>query len=618
MTGRLHLALAAALALSLTAVAAIAAAPGSGKIAPALAAAFRSSTNVPFVVLMQEQADLAGAGRLRTKEEKGRFVYAALHDAAVRVQQPLKEALARRGVGCRSFWIVNALWIAGDAATADLAAQRAEVRGVVADRVQSCPLPKPALAQPAATLSVEWNIAKIQAPDVWALGYTGQGVIVGGQDTGYMWDHAALKAAYRGWDGTNVDHNYNWHDAFHPAGTNASGSVAPWDDDGHGTHTMGTMVGTDGANQIGVAPGARWIGARNMQGGYGSYASYLECFEWFMAPTDLAGQNPDPARVPDVMNNSWAFEPVEGLTNVDMLKPAVEACRAAGIVVVAAAGNEGPSPSSVMYPPGLYQAVITAGAVDAGDTIASFSSRGPVTADGSGRMKPDVCAPGVNVRSSYNDGGYTSLQGTSMASPHVAGTVALILSAHPALKGQVDRIETLLERTAVPLSPTPDNTYGWGRINALAAVGVDDSDSDGMANWWEIVFGLNPTNALDATDDPDGDGMTSWEESICNTDPANRDSVLRIESVSAAAPGLASIAWQSRQDGFQTTRPYQVLWSDSLVGTNAGAWHVAQTNVAPTGDRTSVTVPVAADGAVRFYRVGVSTATGGVYSASVK
>jgi len=614
---RTGLALGLALAASVSAAAAL---PGAAKVAPSLSAAFRASANgtVPFVVLMQEQADLTGAGQCRTKEDKGRFVYAALRATAARVQQPLQTELAKRGVVCRGFWIVNAIWVSGDVTSAELAAQRPEVRGVVADQVQACPLPKPALVQPAATLGVEWNIAKIQAPDVWALGYTGQGVVVGGQDTGYTWDHPALKAAYRGWNGTNADHNYNWHDAFRATGTNGSGSAAPWDDNGHGTHTMGTMVGLDGVNQIGVAPGARWIGARNMSGGYGSYASYMECFEWFLAPTDLAGQNADPTRAPDVMNNSWDFEPIEGLTNVDVLRPAVEACRAAGIVVVDATGNEGSSPGSVMYPPEIYAAAISVGAVDINDTIASFSSRGPVTVDGSGRMKPDVTAPGVNVRSSIGSNGYVAFDGTSMAAPHVAGTVALILSAHPALKGQVDRIETLLERTAVPLSPTPDNTYGWGRINALAAVGLADSDADGIANWWEIVFGMNPTNALDAADDPDRDGKTTWEEWICNTDPTNRDSVLRIDSVSSSTQGVATVSWRSRQDGFENTRPYQVFYSDSL-GATGTVWHVAQTNVAPTGDWTTVTVSVTNDSStMRYYRVGVSTASGGVYSASVK
>jgi subtilisin family serine protease len=136
-------------------------------------------------------------------------------------------------------------------------------------------------------LGVEWNVEKINAPAAWALGYTGQGVVVAGADTGYQWDHPALKPQYRGWNGITVTHDYNWHDAIRDSTGNPCGndSPAPCDDDGHGTHTMGTIVGDDGAgNQVGVAPGAKWMGCRNMDEGYGTPARYIECFEFFLAP----------------------------------------------------------------------------------------------------------------------------------------------------------------------------------------------------------------------------------------------------------------------------------------------------------------------------------------------
>ena len=585
---------------------------GAEKVDPALAGQFAASADgrAPFLVVLQEQADLSPAARLLTKQEKGRFVYAALRAAAARTQQPVVDLLAHDGAACHPFWIVNAVWSRGRASAATQAAQRSDVRGVLADRVAVQPLPVPDAVQPLSTLGVEWGVSMIRAPDVWALGYTGQGVVVGGQDTGYAWDHPALKHAYRGWDGTNADHNFNWHDAIHAAVTNGSESAAPWDDLGHGTHTMGTMVGADGANQIGVAPGARWIGCRNMAYNVGTYARYLECFEWFLAPTDLVGGNPDPTRAPDVMNNSWVFTSGEGCTNVDMLKPAVEACRAAGIVVVASAGNSGPSAGSVVNPPALYAASFTVGSVDSSGTIAGTSSRGPVTADGSGRRKPDVCAPGVGVRSSVPGGSYETKSGTSMAGPHVAGAVALILSAHPTLRGQVDRIETLLERTAQPHSPAPDNTYGWGRIDVLAAVGLTDSDGDGIPDWWENIHGLNPTNALDAASDSDGDGMSNRDEWICNTDPNNRASVLRIEQVSISPEGAATIVWRSRQDGFTEPRLYDVLAGETLVQ-NPAAWQVVRSNVPSAGDWTSLVIPFETNTPARlFYRIRVSTAAG--------
>ena len=166
---------------------------------------------------------------------------------------------------------------------------------------------------------------------------------------------------------------------------------------------MGTMVGDDGgSNQVGVAPGAKWIGCRNMDQGNGTPATYAECFQWFIAPTDLAGNNPDPAKAPRDQQ-FMGMSAIEGCTDVNaVLKTVVESVNAAGILVVVSAGNDGSACSSVLDPAAIYDVVLSVGATDGAsttDAIASFSSRGPVTVDGSGRMKPDVSAPGVSVRS---------------------------------------------------------------------------------------------------------------------------------------------------------------------------------------------------------------------------
>ncbi|MGV8039523.1 MAG: S8 family serine peptidase [Thermoanaerobaculaceae bacterium] len=186
---------------------------------------------------------------------------------------------------------------------------------------------------------------------------------------------------------------------------------------------MGTMVGDDGGtNQIGMAPQAKWIGCRDMDGGVGTPASYADCFQFFMAPTDLTCQNPDTAKAPHVINNSWGCPPSEGCTDPNVLKTVVENTRAAGIVVVVSAGNSGSSCSTVSEPAAIYDASLTVGATTSTDSIASYSSRGPVTVDGSNRLKPDVSAPGSNIRSSVPGGGYEGgWSGTSMAGPHVAG-----------------------------------------------------------------------------------------------------------------------------------------------------------------------------------------------------
>ena len=460
-----------------------------------------------FLVILSEQADLSGATALKTKAAKGRYVFERLTEVAQRTQQPLLKTLQEKKLEYQPFWVANMICVRGDLPAIQSLAQRADTARIVANSANRVPDLLPVTAAPRITSSVEWNLSQVHAPDVWALGYTGQGVVVGGQDTGYQWNHPALINHYRGWDGTNANHNYNWHDAIHGPNPHNTGDnpcgynlTAPCDDNSHGTHTMGTMVGDDGAgNQIGMAPGAKWIGCRNMERGWGTSATYLECFQWFLAPTDLNDQNPDPSKAPDVINNSWYSDASEGTTNLFVFQTAVENLRAAGVVVVVSAGNEG-SGCSTITSPAIYDASFSVGATDSGDNIASFSSRGPVTVDGSNRLKPDVSAPGVNIRSSVPVNSYAGgWSGTSMAGPHVVGLVALLLSAHPELRGHVDTIEHIIESSAVPRTDSqscgdipgtdvPNNTYGWGRVDALAALNLCDSNYLHIAS---ITVGTN-------------------------------------------------------------------------------------------------------------------------------
>jgi serine protease AprX len=212
---------------------------------------------------------------------------------------------------------VNAIWVRGNLPIVQAMAERSDVNFIYPTGSGALSLPGGIEAEESSTLSVGSNIAWVKADQVWALGYTGQGVVVAGADTGVAWTHNALKNKYRGWNGTTVDHNYNWHDAIKNPNTGCPGSSPePCDDDvllggGHGTHTVGTMVGDDGGtNQIGMAPGAEWIACRNMNNGVGAVPTYLECMEWFIAPTDANGNNPDPSKAPHVINNSWGC--VEG------------------------------------------------------------------------------------------------------------------------------------------------------------------------------------------------------------------------------------------------------------------------------------------------------------------
>ena len=300
------------------------------------------------------------------------------------------------------------------------------------------------------------------------------------------WTHNALKPHYRGWDGQNANHNFNWHDSIHDSVGNPCGNDSPFpcDDFFHGSHTTGTAIGDDGmGNQIGMAPGAKWIGCRNMDEGDGTPARYMECMEFFLAPYPIncTPNEGDPSKAPDITINSWGCPATEGCS-ANTLEAAVAAQAAAGIQMVVAAGNGGSACSTVSDPPGIYGEAYSIGALNTGtDTIAGFSSRGPVTADGSNRIKPDITAPGTNTRSATNAGDnlYTTASGTSMATPHISGAMALLWCAIPSLRHQITASRDALNNTAVFISSTqcgtagpPNNVYGWGRIDIAAAVGT--------------------------------------------------------------------------------------------------------------------------------------------------
>src|ERR1700682_3244610 len=456
------------------------------KIAPWVLQHTADGTQAEFLVVLTDQADLSGAEALTTKQEKGRYVHDALWNKSQTTQGPILQWLRERGLEHQSFYIVNAILVKGTREAAEALASRPDVARVEGNpHIQnSLPQPGPAVEgplQPGAPATIEPGINYTHAPQVWALGFTGQGIVVASADTGQRWTHNALKPHYRGWNGTVANHDYNWHDSIHASVGNPCGNDSPFpcDDYFHGTHTTGTAIGDDGAgNQIGMAPGAKWIGCRNMDRGAGTPARYIECMQFFLAPYPVGGGQGDPTLAPDVTINSWGCPPSEGCS-ANTLQTAVEAQAAAGILMVVAAGNSGPGCSTVVDAPSLYAASYTAGTLSTGtDTIASFSSRGPVTIDGSGRIKPDISAPGTGTRSASNssDSAYTTASGTSMATPHVAGGAALLLSARPILHHDVAMQRTVLNNSAVHILSTqcgsqgpPNNVYGYGRLDVQAA-----------------------------------------------------------------------------------------------------------------------------------------------------
>ncbi len=457
------------------------------KIAAELWTATADGQPARFLVILTEQADLAAADALHGHADKTRYVYDTLRLTALRSQRPLRVWLDRQGIPYTTHYLVNMLAVEGDRKLLMALARRGDVASLAPNpRVAGVPpLTDLDLRQwtPSSPAGVEWGVSFVQAPQVWTTyGVRGEGVVVGVQDTGVAWDHPALRASYRGWDGSAADHAFNWHSAV-GATVACPDPAIPCDPYGHGTHVTGTITGDDGAgNQIGVAPGAAWIGCRNMDDqGRGTPSSYTECFEFFLAPYPPGGDpqlDGDPSLAAHIVNNSWNCPPSEGCGH-DTLQQVVETVRAAGVLVVASAGNNGSACSSALYPIGTYDASYSVGAVNASGAIASFSSRGPVTFNGSGISKPDISAPGVGVRSAFPPDRYVNLSGTSMAAPHVAGIYALLWSAYPSLIGQIDASEALLNASATRVvdltcgpagSPDYNHTYGWGYADALAAV----------------------------------------------------------------------------------------------------------------------------------------------------
>jgi hypothetical protein len=422
-------------------------------------------------VILHDQADLSQAASISNREDRLRYVYTTLTQHAEATQADLRATLDRLHIEYQPYYLVNSMQVKGGPFVRAYLSTRPEVDRILDSphlRPLHEPVPVSTSDQPAPT-SPPWNITSIGADRVWTeLGVTGKGIVVGQSDSGVDGAHPALRDGYRGHDGQD---DYNWLDPWNH-------TRKPTDIGGHGTHTIGSAVGQGG---IGVAPGAKWFGCVNLARNLGDPPWYLNCMQFMLAPYPQDGdpfKDGDPARAAHIINNSWGCPPIEGC-DASSLAPATNALRVAGIFVVASAGNEGPRCDSVRDPIAIYASAFSVGAVDRSGNIAFFSSRGPVTADGSGRIKPDLVAPGVDVLSAFPKGTYTALEGTSMAGPHVVGVVALMWSAQPKLIGDIERTQQILEETARPYTGpldncsaggTPNNTSGYGIVDAYAAV----------------------------------------------------------------------------------------------------------------------------------------------------
>ena len=428
-------------------------------------------------VIMKAQADLSDASQIKDIDARRTEAYKEMTQLANETQTDLRDTFDSLGVDYTPYYLVNAMEVRGGTLIRLFLLTRPEV-----DRVIHSPRLRPAQPVDAMSLSnmfgqgapsgVQWNVSMIGADKVWGeFGVRGEGIVIGQSDSGVDVNHPDLKDSYRG--KTDGD-DYNWFDPWY-------GGTSPYDENGHGTHTLGTVLGQNG---IGVAPDATWFACMNLNRNLGNPALYLDCMQFMLAPFPQGGDplaDGDPTRAADVLNNSWGCPEIEGC-DPDALLYAANHLRDAGIFVVVSTGNDGPNCSTVNAPLSLYDSVFSVGAIDRSGNVTEFSSRGPVTADGSNRMKPDIVAPGRDILSALPGGTYGALEGTSMAGPHVAGVVALLWSADPSLIGDIDRTEQIIIETAKPYTGNtsfgcfeggnPNAAYGYGIVDVYAAVKV--------------------------------------------------------------------------------------------------------------------------------------------------
>ena len=429
-------------------------------------------------VILDDQADLSAAAGIGDPIERRTYVYQTLTAHAARSQAGIRRALDTVNIDYQPYYLDNALEVDAGPLVRLWLESRPEVDRVLVSPelrpLPETPLPARGTADPPS--EPQWNLVDVGAPQVWAeFGARGQGIVIGQSDSGVDGTHPELEQQYRGnQTGGQIGDAYNWLDPW-------NGTPSPTDIGGHGTHTLGTVLG----RSVGVAPEATWIGCVNLARNLGNPPRYLDCLQFMLAPFPPEGDplvDGRPELGANVLNNSWGCPEIEGC-DASALLPAARALRAAGVFVVASAGNDGEACATITAPISLYDEVFTVGAVDSGGLIAPFSSRGPVTIDSSGRTKPDIVAPGVDVLSSFPGGTYAYSDGTSMAGPHVVGVVALLWSADPSLIGDIDRTEAILTETAQPLGSdlpgaflcgeetgVPNNVFGYGLIDAYAAV----------------------------------------------------------------------------------------------------------------------------------------------------
>jgi len=470
-----------------------------GASAPLPARAATSADRLDVLVVLKRQARLP-SDRSASRSARRAAILRALRDTANVHQAPVLALLARRkrqGLvdEVRPFWILNGLEVtAAPSVIAELAALPA-VQAIRANATIAAP------STPAAVAGAppEPNIALVNAPALWELGDDGHGVVVASMDTGVDVTHPDLAARWRG--GTN-----SWYDP------NGQHPTTPTDVSGHGTWTTGVMVGGDaGGTAVGMAPGARWIAAKIFDDrGAATTARIHAAFQWLLDPDG----NPSTDDAPDVVNNSWEMSAAGCQLEFQL---DLHTLRAAGILPVFSAGNHGPGTGTSVSPANNPEA-FAVGATTIADAIDPSSSRGPSSCGQA--VYPSLTAPGVNVRTTDLYASYTTQTGTSLAAPHVAGGLALLLSALPNLSAEQQ--ETALRGGAVDLgAPGADNVFGSGRLDILAAFNWANGAPD---------FSVSATPGSAATL---AGGSVSYDVTVANTNGFSGDVSLSLAGLPA-------------------------------------------------------------------------------------
>jgi subtilisin family serine protease len=394
------------------------------------------------IVTMRQQATLDGTsatGRKTRLKAVLNNLQATADQAQVGIRRSLDTWVAEGAVTSYApLWVLDAVSVTATPEVIRELAARPDVSSVTSDAVDLVPA--------AATQ----NLVDIGAPAVWELGDTGSGVVVATLDSGADVSHPDLEPNWRG--GTN-----SW---FDPYGQHTAGPV---DLSGHGTATLGAMVGgSTSGTAIGAAPGASWIAARVFNdSGAATTTAVHQAFQWILDPDG----DPATADAPRVVNGSWSIGSGPGCDLA--FQPDVQALSAAGILPVFAAGNFGAGPSSGVSPAN-YPESLAVGALTTTGGVLGSSGRGPSTCGGRTGQFPDLVAPGQDILTADRYGLYQVASGTSMAAPHAAGALALLLSAHPGLSAEQQR--QYLVSTATDLGPAgQDPDFGAGRVDAFAA-----------------------------------------------------------------------------------------------------------------------------------------------------